>query len=240
MHRTLRHAWLALGALAAAAPVLATELIFEPDSGAFVDFAVMPAGYGDRVTATSQGGYLYGLGGGATPNVVTRYGSAGGLVELYTWAADFGDLQHVVFAREPIAFELRLIADPGYRVSLGSFDMAGWQNLSFASIASVSVEDGNGNVLFSQSNVPIAGDAIGPRHTHFAFANLSAGELRIKFDSTTNGQGVVLDSDDVGIDNIRFSQALASNVPEPGSAALLGLGLIGVLGLIRRRRPSAA
>jgi hypothetical protein len=115
-------------------------------------------------------------------------------------------LQRIIFAQEPQPFEFRLVADPGFKVELNSFDMAGWPHLDFASIASVSVEDGAGIVLASQSNVLIQGDAIEPQHTHLSFTGITAQELRIKFDSTTDGHGNVLDSDDVGLDNINFSQ----------------------------------
>src|SRR5262249_18263316 len=117
-----------------------------------------------------------------------------------------------IFAQEGLSFEMRLVADPGYVVTLSSFDMAGWYHLDFPSIASVSVEDGHGNVLSSQTKVTIFGAMGGPQHTHFDLANVTAPELRIKFDSTTDGMGTVLDSDDVGIDNIVFSQATAQPV----------------------------
>jgi hypothetical protein len=64
-------------------------------------------------------------------------------------------------------------------------------------------------VLFSQVDVHIEGDAEGPPHTHFSFSGVSAGELRIKYDTTTDGHGNGLDSDDVGLDNINFSQSAA-------------------------------
>jgi hypothetical protein len=90
--------------------------------------------------------------------------------------------------------------------------MGGWSHLDYPSIASVSVEDGLGTVLYSQADVHIYGNSTGPQHTHFSFAGVSASELRIKFDSRTDGHGNALDSDDVGIDNINFSQSSAAPV----------------------------
>jgi hypothetical protein len=194
----------------------ATELIFEAASGSFSDFVELPQGYGDRVTSSSQGGFAYGTDGGPTPNVIARFGSAQGMVALYTWSANFGDLTHVLFAQEPVPFELRLIADAGYKVNLISFDMAGWPHLDFPSIASVSVEDGFGTVLFSQTRVPIYGATTGPQHSAFSFTGVSASELRIKYDSTTDGFGNIVDSDDVGLDNIQFGQSSNLDVPRPG------------------------
>jgi hypothetical protein len=192
----------------------ASQLIFQPAAGGFSDSSLLQAGYGDRIAATSQDGFLYSLDGGATPNVVTRYGPSDNLVNIFTWGEQYGDLHNVIYAQEPQPFEFRLVADSGFKVILNSFDMAGWPNLDFPSIASIRVEDGSGNQLFSQSNVVIQGDANGPQHTYFSFAGVSANELRIKFDSTTDGHGNVLDSDDVGLDNINFSQS--------ATAALIG------------------
>ena len=190
----------------------ASQLIFQPATGGYGNFSLLPAGYGDRIAATTQDGFLYTLDGGATPNVVTQFGSTDSLVNIYTWDAQYGDLNNIIFAQEPQPFELRLVADAGFKAVLNSFDMAGWPHLDFPSIASVTVEDGSGNVLFSQSDVLIHGDVSGPQHTHFSFTGVSAHELRIKFDSTTDGHGIVLDSDDVGLDNINFSQIQAAPI----------------------------
>ena len=156
----------------------ATQLIFEPASGVFADFAFLPPGYGDRVAATIQDGFSYSLDCGATPNIVTAFGASDG-----------------------------------------------WPNLDFPSIASVSVEDGLGNVLFSRSDVYIYGATGVPRHTGFN-PGVSAAELRIKYDSRTNGHGVTLDSDDVGIDNINFSQSTTLDVPRGGNASSAALSLV--------------
>jgi hypothetical protein len=190
----------------------ATQLIFQPVTGTFGNFSELPAGYGDRVSATSQDGFLYDLDGGQTPNIVTEFGITDQLVRIYTWGEQYGDLHNIIFAQEPQPFEFRLVADPGSKVVLNSFDMAGWPNLDFPSIASVTVENGSGNVLFSQTNVLIHGDVSGLQHTHFSFTGVSANELRIKFDSTTDGHGNVLDSDDVGLDNINFSQTVGGSL----------------------------
>ena len=57
-------------------------------------------------------------------------------------------------------------------------------------------------MLFNVNNPTIEGDPSGPPHSHFDFglSGLRASTLRIMFDSTN------VDSDDVGIDNITFSQ----------------------------------
>ncbi len=209
----LRWLSLVLCAAALASDASATRLLFQPASGSFPDFGLLPQGYGSRVTSAVQDGFLYAPDGGTTPNVVTVFGPPAGMVELYSWSADFGDLQNVVIAREPVPFEMRLVADSGYVVRLDSFDMAGWPHLDFPAISSVSVENGYGDVLWSQTCVPIHGAVSGPQHTHFSFSGVAARALRIKFDATRDCQGLAVASDDVGIDNITFGQSATVDVP---------------------------
>src|SRR5258708_2332914 len=74
----------------------ASQLVFQPDTGSFGDFGQLPPGYGDRIAAVTQDGFLYSLDGGATPNVVTQFGPTDGLPILYTWSSEFGDLQNMI------------------------------------------------------------------------------------------------------------------------------------------------
>jgi hypothetical protein len=198
--------WLA--ALSASLSLLVAELngatlIFEPATGTYSDFGTLPQGYGNRIAATVQDGFLYSLDGGVTPNVVVVH-SSGTLAQIYTWSADYGDLSHIVFAQEPKVFEMDLVADPGYKVTLSSFDMASWPHLNYT-INSVQVLNQNSTVLFSQINPVILGStSTSPQHTSFDFTatgGLTGTTIKILFDSTN------VDSDDVGIDNIKFSQS---------------------------------
>jgi len=193
--------WLGLFVVAAgASDALGTVLIFRPAEGEFADFAPLPQGYGDRVEAEVQDGFLYSLDGGPTANVIVHH-STEGLPQLYTWANDFGDLHNVVFAQEPLVFEIVLEADPGFFMGLNSFDMASWPHIDYV-IDLVEVVDETGTPLYRQENVPIYGDPSGPEHTHFDFEGVFGQSLTIRFDSRNTG-----DSDDVGITNINFSQA---------------------------------
>lgn len=194
-----------IGAGAGIPYALGTTLIFEPATGSFTDYGDLPQGYGNRVKTTIQDGFKYTLAGGPTPNVVVQH-STGALPEILTWGPDFGDLQNVITAVEPLIFEIKLVADPGYNVTLNSFDMACWPHLNYT-INSVQVADGNGKLLFSRNNVLIYGDPGGPQHTHFAFSGVTANTLLIRFDATN------VDSDDVGIDNINFSQSRRISLP---------------------------
>jgi hypothetical protein len=217
----------------------ATVLIFQPASGAFGDDAPLPAGYGNRVTMATQDGFLYGLGGGTTPNVVTSYGPA-----ISTWDNDFGDLFHVVYAEGDTTastFEMDLTADPGFKVILNSFDMAAWPHVDYT-INSVTVLNESNVALYSQSNVLIEGDSTGPQHTHFDFAGVSGQTLKIQWDATNVLVGGASDSDDVGITNINFSQQAAAVVPAPSSFVVSSMlfGFFGVVALLRRVKTAAS
>jgi hypothetical protein len=227
--------------LAASAPMKASVLTF--------DFNPLPAGndpidqnYGDRITSDVMGSFLYGTAGGFTPNVVVSYGPTGPseLDYVYWWDQDFGDLVNVVAQFAPFPdptyglLDVTLTADPGFLVSLGSFDLAAWPHVDW-DINSVQVQDGLGNVLYGATNVTVLGDAAGvDQHTHFDFgAGLTANTLHILIDASnlTDQQGL-----NVGIDNITFSQSTdfgGSDVPEPSMALLLGGGLC-LVGVVRK------
>ena len=200
--------------------------------------AAVPQDYGDRVSGTTMavpgGEFTYGDGGeGFTPNVVVDYFS-GNNVSL--WTIQYGDLTNVMFASQGSnVMNVRLTADPGFEVLLYEFDIAGWPESDYT-INGVTVTSGS-TTLFSQSNVPVEGNATGPRHTSFDFANpLSGLELLIGIDFANIAFG---QQDNIGIDNIRFAQnpppaSEPLGIPEPGSFAIFGLGLA-LLGLMRRR-----
>ena len=124
--------------------------------------------YGDRVTASPDGnGHEYdiitGAGLGLTPNVEMSYGP--GIPRL--WILGFGDLTNVYYEEDMNdgALEMTFDADSGYEVGLFGFDVAAF--LSDLTVAGLSVEDGNNNVLWSQGSTLISGTA----HNDFDFAN---------------------------------------------------------------------
>lgn len=169
------------------------------------------------------GQFTYGNAGeGFTPNIVTDYfvGSPGGGVKL--WQTDYGDLINIAFgSHDSESLNIRLTADPGFKVLLYSFDLAGWSNADY-DINAVSVSDGS-TTLFSQSDVHVEGNFTGPRHTLFDFNTpLSGSELLIQIDYS-NLWGSI--QDNIGIDNIRFGQNPLAAVPEPATGLLFVLGL---------------
>lgn len=221
---------LAMAPAAASATVLTFEV-----SGGVVNHANMPQSYGDNVAAALQGGHSYGVGAeGFTPNVVVDYGAAGEDPAL--WTTGYGDLTNVLFndADNDTTFTTRFTADAGYLVSLLGFDLAsflsGGQTIQGFTIRDV----GANTVLFSQGATFITGTT----HNPFSFNGVSANTLELVIDLT--GLGGV--SDDIGIDNIRFSQSLVpvgGGVPEPSVWAMLLLGFFGAGAMVRSSRRRA-
>jgi hypothetical protein len=206
-------------------PAEATILIFDerlPDTPTSNNVLV-PQAYGDNVAGSPQGGFTYGLNGeGFTPNVVVGYGPPSVLM----WTTDYGNLTNVIYRQTGGILDLTLTADPGYRVLLYSFDMAGWLKTDYT-INAVQVFDGANSSLFGCFSCAIEGTS---GHTAFSFSDpLTSQVLRIHFDATNLG-GL---ANNIGLDNVRFGQA----VPEPPSLLLLGSGLAGLAAWRRRRRP---
>lgn len=182
-------------------------------------------GYGDRVNATSKtavapatGVWKYSLTDGATPNVVAAFGPVptnGGDPQLTGWPNNYGDLINNIYATNG-KIEVTLTADAGYDTRLHGFDLAGWPNNDYT-IKSVQVFRGSTKV-YESLNRKIEGDATGPRRSSFVFATPLAGpSLKIVIDTAGGGANV-------GLDNVRFSQAVVV-----GSIALTG-GVLKVTG----------
>src|SRR5687767_8032083 len=72
----------------------ATELTFQIAGAG--NGALIPQTYGDRVIATTMGGFTYGAGGGFTPNVVVDYRGKSTQVDLNHWATNYNQLVNVV------------------------------------------------------------------------------------------------------------------------------------------------
>jgi hypothetical protein len=198
-----------------------TILPFESASGfSLSDFST----YGDRITSPTQGGLPYG-GAANTPRIVIDFGPS-----TFGWYSNYGDLSSVIYtAASDGVLRVTLTADPGYMVSLNSFDLAGWSQTDHVT-KSVKIFDSLGHSLFSQSNVLVQGDNVGPRHTAFSFTSLTSQIINIQIDASniTDAFG----AETVGLDNLRFTQ-----VPEPGSLTLAAAGAVAIGMLLRKRRP---
>lgn len=220
----------------------------------------VPSIYGDHVANLGypqNPAYSYGAAGGPTPNVGVVYGPLlrlAGAPNPFDPSRVFGDLQNVLYRDrfpdpETGILRITLVGDPGYEVSLLSFDIAavfnsitgGAEDLPLRSIMVLNHE---GDALYSLLYDPAVTDhdsllstyAPGTqplRHKHFAWpAGLTSRTITIRLDL---GQLITIGGtkvDRVGIDNITFGQGVV--LPSPGSMALIAAAGLFVA---RRKRP---
>lgn len=166
-----------------------------------------------------------------TPNVGVTYSSvdATGAVVVASisyWSTAYGDLEDVAFAASNgLWANITFTPDPGYKVNLISFDLAGWPNADQPG-QTVRILDGNRNVVLDYSPFDITGTG----HNSFGPNLWSTDSLTIEFGPSWNG----------GIDNIGFRQLKddgGNRVPETGGSVfllLLGVGGLGALGRLGR------
>ena len=199
----------------------------------------VPQDYGDRVTGAvvdvAGGQFTYGNAGeGYTPNILVEYFTGAATATnpgVSIWQTGYGDLTNVIFGNNnSLSLNVRLTADPGYQVQLYHFDLAGYPGSDYV-IDAVRVSDGT-TALAEQFDVPVEGDAVGARHSAFDFASpLTAAQLLIEIDY---GNLAGSQQDNIGLDNLRFGQSPPAMVPLPPTGLLLGFGLAGLLGSLRR------
>jgi hypothetical protein len=226
----IRHAALtALTALTIVASVQATVLTFDITGSTFGNDSPIPATYGNRASGASQGGpggltFGYGnFGEGFTPNVAVSYGQPASFANT-----GYGALVNVAYGSGGV-FSMTFTADPGFNVSLYSFDLAGLDQ-SYQ-INSVSVLSG-ATTLFTQSNVIVNGSSNGTGVTSFAFNPiLTRSTLTVQVNASNLGANGA----NIGIDNIRIAQVV---VPEPSVTALAIAGAALGVALTRRFRRS--
>ncbi len=159
----------------------------------FVFGGFSSTGYGDRVTGTMDGSFVYGGSDAFTPNIEAVF-----VGFTSAWNTGFGDLQQVIYTSSGGPLRIDLVADFGFAVQLDHFDLAGYG--ADHTIDSVEIQDGSGAVLWSQQNVV----ALGSSHIRLDFTglNLTSNILTIVVDGTNIAAG----SDEVGLDNLQFKQ----------------------------------
>ena len=147
---------------------------------------------------------------------------------LEFWNSDYGDLTKVAYpSANGMVGELTIVPAEGYGVKVVSFNMAGYSHADLTNTV-MRFLDGSGNVLqnFAAGGaVTIQGDANGAQHSTFAPNLTVPGTVRLQWGTDWN----------VGLDNLRFEAVQLSVIPEPSTWALLGLGVVGVLGWRRWR-----
>ena len=196
-------------------------------SGGVIDSILIDQTYGDRVVSSpDSNGHTYdGItpDSSTTPNVEVSYTA----VDPNLWTTGYGDLTNVYYDETDFSdgFSLTLTADAGFEVGLFGFDAAAFFGDEIA--PEVAITDGNGNVLWSQTNAEIDSTT----HTSFDFVDgIFANSLSIEIDLT----GLGASSDNIGIDNVSFVQQTAA-VPEPSSLLIIWITGIGVASIRRRQ-----
>lgn len=206
----------------------ATILTF--DEVRLSNYDIIPQTYGDNT--------------GTTPNITVEYGiidSAGNpnpTKYIKYWDTGYGDLNHVAWAQCGYCLgQITLIPEPGYSVTLNSFDLGGWGDRPNQTIRIVYDDQTLDYSPFLVEGSLTDGDGKG----HSSFDNLgitSDGAIRIQFGNLSGGSGWI------AVDNISFDQIANPIIttelapvpqPEPASLLLLGFGLSGLGGISWRR-----
>jgi len=221
-----------LGSLLLVAPLHATLLLFDQCGGSpdaaiqgTCDNGIVNQNYGDRAIAESMNGGLFRYiddGEGWTPNIVTSYGPIAN--KIYGYSTGYRPLGNVLWVdRDTGILAVTLQADPGFRALLYNFELAIFSDsTSSVTVNHIRVADQDGINLL---NLP--GYTLTDAETFFFFTpaeSAAGGFLRIEFDVTNLPQDETREY--VAIDNIRFGQDQATGVPEPGSLALVFLGVV--------------
>lgn len=201
-----------------------------------------PGNYGDRVVSATEdaqgsgaaaaGTYLVGV-EGPTPNVSVEY--LGSDASIWTPVGQYSGLTNVLYNEidgAPLV-GIRFSADTGFNVTLQSFQIGnfgGAITLPDVSLLGFTVGSTSGLALGPQALPASTGSPL-----TFTGLNFTANRIDLLVGLT----GLGGNSDNVGLDNIVFSQSVAeqgpSPIPVPASLPLLLAGL-GALGVLRRRR----
>lgn len=218
--------FLAMSGIALSHTSSATVLTFDITGASNI---LLPQEYGDRVTSTTMGDFLYGMDGGFTPNVEVAYSrDSGG--DLTRWTTGYNDLVNVIEneADGDTGYSVTLTADSGFLVYLNSFDIGNWG--AAVDLPGFTITNGSGSILFSATGITMDSSSV-QAHQSFDFGTtVSAQELILHIDTT----GLGGNSDNIGLDNIQFSQVSA--VPLPAAAWLFLSGIIGLAGLAAKRK----
>jgi hypothetical protein len=183
----------------------------------------LPQTYGDNVTAAIMGNFSYGTAQGFTPNVTVSYvanNTPGVTPELQWWSTGYNDLVNIVEneADGDTGYRIVLTAAAGFNVTLQSFDLGNFG--SAVTLPGLQVLNSSNTPLLNLSNIAVPADT----SPHLSFAGpWTSSTLSIVVNTT----GLGGQTDNIGLDNITFSQSAvtAPGIPEPASLLLIGGGL---------------
>lgn len=137
------------------------------------------------------------------------------------WFGGYADLSNALgHGAYDVPFRLDFTPDPGYLVTLNGFNIATWSAGSYDT--DIRVWDENGS--FDAPNLYSASTLLLPRISYAIGLNRTGSGVLSLYVSNLGS---------TGLDNLTFSQSL---VPEPGSLALMGLGVVGLCAAVRSRR----
>ena len=195
------------------------QLVLNFDDLTLNNYDPIPASYGDTLAASIADIQYRTLNAGD----FSVYES-----HLEFWNNDYGDLTKVAYpSANGMVGEIAIVPAEGYGVKLISFDMAGYSHADLSNTV-MRILDGSGNVLQNfagEGAVAIQGDGTGPQHSTFTPYLTFGGTVRLQWGTDWN----------VGLDHLRFEAVPLSAIPEPSTWALLGLGVVAVLGWRRWR-----
>lgn len=154
------------------------------------------------------------------PNV-----NGGGAGALLFWDNSYSDLQNVAWGHSGATAGIFIEPIAGYRVTLNSFDLGSYPRQTGSS--QWWVYDSLGVLLGSSGGII---SILGTTATHVAGPFASQNGIAIHWGP---------DAFNVGIDNIDYTvSAISGGVPEPGTWAMMILGLGAAGATLRRRRES--
>lgn len=225
-----RLALLALLAMTWFSPAQATILTFDFQPRLNQNDPI-PQSYGDNVTATTMGAFNYGVGNGFTPNITVSYRTLLGdgsvkFNDVLFWDTGYSTLVDVAIANAfddgsgngDVGYgEITFTPSGGVFVIINSFQMAAFNTAGDQLNQVVRILDQFNNVVWGGPTDILVGQVY-----TFTPGVISNGPLRLQFGNSWF----------VGIDNINFDEA-SSEIPEPASLVLAGLGLA-ALGYLRR------
>lgn len=249
---------LLVSALSAQATSLTFDVYTDSSKTTFANANPISQSYGDNVTNFSPTGafgsyyFNYGSAGGFTPHVTVEYRflsialpqdpspGQNGPPNGYLWNYDYGDLTNVLYGiyggtangtNVPGWYmEIRLTADPAYRVTLSNFDISSWPHVDRGGQDLKIIRDANSATaatLWSagpDGTVVVHGST--PAHDSYTpMVTVADGHTL----SLIYGNGAA--GPDIGVDNLIFFES----VPEPSLLAMTGAGLGLLLTLVRRR-----